>query len=150
MSRPSDPPWFHAGLKFECTRCGRCCRGPGNVWVSDLEIEALAQANDQSVDEFRRTHVRRSEQRGLVLRQKRNQDCILWDESKGCQVYASRPKQCRSYPFWKAYLRTETDWKAESGSCPGVGEGVLHRRESIESMIADDGIPDHRKRARGC
>ena len=28
-------PWFKEGLKFECQRCGRCCRGePGVIWVN--------------------------------------------------------------------------------------------------------------------
>jgi Fe-S-cluster containining protein len=83
-----------------------------------------------------------------VLGQKRNQDCIFWDDSGGCQVYASRPTQCRTYPFWKANLQTELDWKAEKRPCPGVGEGSLHSREIIASMFVDDGIPDHRTRSR--
>ena len=33
-------PWFKEGLKFECQRCGRCCRGePGVIWVNKKEIE---------------------------------------------------------------------------------------------------------------
>ncbi|MBW2723762.1 MAG: YkgJ family cysteine cluster protein [Deltaproteobacteria bacterium] len=148
MSHEPDQLWFHAGLRFECTRCGRCCRGPGNVWVSDLGIEALAGATASEVDEFRKTFVRRSGRRGPVLAQKRNQDCIFWDDSGGCQVYTSRPRQCRTYPFWKANLQTEPAWNAERRSCPGIGEGSLHGREIIASMLADDGIPDHRTRSR--
>lgn len=148
MTDDGEQPWFHAGLRFECTQCGRCCRGPGNVWVEDSEIERLAHATGRSVDDFRKTHVKRSGRRGLVLRQKQNQDCVFWEESSGCQVYASRPRQCRTYPFWKANLRTEYDWQSERRSCPGVGEGSLHAREAIESMLADDGIPDHRNRLR--
>jgi Fe-S-cluster containining protein len=30
--------WFKDGLRFECQRCGRCCRGePGVVWVNKQE-----------------------------------------------------------------------------------------------------------------
>ena len=148
MSNELEQPWFHAGLRFECTRCGRCCRGAGNVWVSDEEIETLAKISEIAIDEFRRTHVKRSGRRGLVLSQKRNQDCIFWDDSLGCRVYAARPQQCRTYPFWKANLQSPEGWNAEKRSCPGVGEGDLHSRENIESMLANDGIPAHRTRNR--
>ncbi len=148
MSQESDQPWFHAGLRFECTRCGRCCRGPGNVWVSDTEIESLAEKTAIDADEFRRTQIKRSGRRGFVLRQKRNQDCIFWDGARGCQVYDSRPRQCRTYPFWKANLQSEADWDRERRSCPGVGEGHLYSRETIESLSTDDGIPAHRTASR--
>ncbi len=141
-------PWYKEGLRFDCTRCGRCCRGPGNVWISDSEIEALARLTGRSVEAFRKIQVRRLGGRELVLRQKRNRDCVFWDESKGCSVYSARPQQCRSYPFWKANLRSEDDWKPEQRSCPGVGQGPLIDLETIESKLANDGIPDHRTRAR--
>jgi Fe-S-cluster containining protein len=147
MSHEPIQPWFREGLRFECTRCGRCCRGPGNVWLSDSEIEALAKATATDIDEFRRTHVKRSGRKGLVLSQKRNQDCIFWDDAQGCGVYENRPRQCQTYPFWKANLQSRSAWEAERQSCPGVGEGALHSREQIESMLTDDGIPDHRTRS---
>lgn len=141
-------PWYEEGLRFECTRCGRCCRGPGNVWIRDSEIEALAKLTGRSVEAFRKTHVKRSGGRGLVLAQKRNQDCVFWDESKGCNVYAARPRLCQTYPFWKAILHSEYNWQSERRSCPGVGDGSLLDLETIESKLADDGIPEHRNRRR--
>jgi Fe-S-cluster containining protein len=144
----SNSPWYEEGLRFECTRCGRCCRGPGNVWINDEEIEALAKLIGRSVDEFRKSHTRRGGRRGVVLRQKRNQDCIFWDDGAGCTVYTARPKQCSTYPFWKAVLHSEYNWQSERRSCPGVGEGPLHNLEEIESKVSDDGIPAHRTRTR--
>ena len=36
-------PWFKDGLRFTCTGCGDCCSGaPGFVWVSEEDIERLA------------------------------------------------------------------------------------------------------------
>jgi Fe-S-cluster containining protein len=146
---PSDEnqPWYKDGLRFECTQCGRCCRGPGNVWVSDEEIENLAQHVEQSVDEFRATYVKRAGRRGLVLTQKRNQDCIFWDETTGCQVYTSRPRQCLTYPFWRANLTNEYQWTSERRHCPGVDKGPLHSPEEIDAQLENDGIPDHRNRS---
>ncbi|MFT5441190.1 MAG: Fe-S-cluster containining protein [Myxococcota bacterium] len=143
-----DKPWYKDGLQFKCTQCGHCCRGPGNVWVSDNEIEELAALVELSDEQFRETYIKRAARRGLLIAQKRNKDCIFWDETGGCQVYSARPKQCRTYPFWNAIVQTQRDWVSERRDCPGVGEGPTHTREAIEAHLADDGIPAHRNRAR--
>ena len=148
MSENDQSPWYAEGLRFECTQCGGCCRGPGNVWVTDHEIEAIARLIDCEPDTFRAQYVKRSGRRGLVLSQQRNQDCIFWQEGVGCKVYDARPRQCASYPFWKVNLRNKHAWVSERRSCPGVEEGRLHSREEIDALLEDDGIPDHRTRVR--
>ena len=36
-------PWYAEGLRFTCTRCGKCCGGPpGYVWVDQGDIRAIA------------------------------------------------------------------------------------------------------------
>ena len=43
-------PWFKDGLRFTCTRCGKCCTGPpGFVWVNDEEVAAIAEYIGESV-----------------------------------------------------------------------------------------------------
>lgn len=143
---PDDAPWYREGLRFRCTRCGGCCRGAGNVWVSDDEIARLARDLELSDEDFRAGYTRRSG-RGIVLRQQRNQDCVFWSASSGCQVYEQRPRQCRSYPFWQAIVHSRNDWEDESDSCPGIGEGDLYGEAEISRSASADGIPAHRTRA---
>ena len=38
-----EKPWYKEGLRFKCTGCGKCCQGPGYVWVGTEEIERLAK-----------------------------------------------------------------------------------------------------------
>ncbi len=137
--------WYRDGLRFECSRCGHCCRGAGNVWITDADVARLAEALEVSDAELRARYTRRRS-RGLSLRQKRNQDCVFWDASTGCQVYAQRPRQCRSYPFWAAVVRTSESWQAEAERCPGIGRGPLHGATAIDASAADDGIPPARTR----
>jgi len=138
--------WYRDGLRFECSRCGHCCRGAGNVWISDAEIERLARALDVSDAQLRTLYTRRVADRGVVLRQKRNQDCVFWAADSGCQIYPLRPRQCRSYPFWAAIVRSRENWQAEASCCPGVGRGAHHPAGTIEVTAADDGIPRRRVR----
>ena len=125
------------------------------MWLDDEEISALALRVGVCEEEFLETYTRRAARgrpaeggRSRSLRQKRNQDCVFWDDEQGCQVYEQRPRQCRSYPFWSANLHSEENWQAEARACPGIDEGALHSAEEIARTAADDGIPARRTRAR--
>jgi Fe-S-cluster containining protein len=144
----SEQRWYLDGLRFRCTRCGDCCRGAGNVWVRDEEIAPLAAAQKMTDDEFRSAYTRQLGRHGVLLRQKRNQECVFWNAGSGCQVYEQRPHQCRTYPFWQGIVHSPDNWKAESRVCPGIGEGDLHSAVDISETAADDGIPPHRTRRR--
>jgi hypothetical protein len=143
----SEQPWYREGLRFECTRCGGCCRGAGNVWVGEDEIERLASVREMTDGQFRRAYTRPA-RRGTTLRQKRNNDCVFWNSDTGCEVYDARPKQCRSYPFWQGIVHSKENWDTEAGACPGIGRGDLHPAEEIDGIASDDGIPPGRTRSR--
>ncbi|MDP6977763.1 MAG: YkgJ family cysteine cluster protein [Myxococcota bacterium] len=144
----SQSPWYRDGLRFECTRCGRCCRGAGNVWLSEDEIHALAEHLGEDEAAFRERATRRAGRLGVVLREKRNRDCLFHDPKVGCTVYPVRPRQCDAYPFWRANLVDRETWAKEALSCPGLGDGPLYSRETVEATAANDGLPDKRTRQR--
>jgi len=66
------------------------------------------------------------EKRGYKLSLKerrvdRSYDCIFFDrEAQGCSIYAARPLQCRTFPFWDYYKQRVAILKQE---CPGVVDG---------------------------
>src|SRR3954471_14506233 len=83
-----ERPWYQAGLRFTCTRCGDCCTGtPGFVWVDDEETRAIAATLDVTEEEFIARHTRWGP-RGRTLREKRNGDCIFFEHGKGCTIYS--------------------------------------------------------------
>jgi Fe-S-cluster containining protein len=124
-------PWYKDGLRFTCTRCGHCCTGePGYVWVTDDELRALAEFRGETVEEVRGLYTRWSD-RGRILREKANGDCVFYDRRKGCTVYAVRPAQCRTWPFWESNLQTPQDWEDTCKVCPGSGKGELIPVEEI-------------------
>lgn len=124
------------GLRFTCTACGDCCTGePGHVWVNDDEIAALAQALGVSVADFEETYVRHIGTR-RSLYERFNGDCILFDaQTRRCTVYAARPTQCRTWPFWPANVESEAAWAQTCEECPGSGQGELHSVESIRERL---------------
>lgn len=132
----SDSPWYHAGLAFECTRCGACCRGaPGYVWVGADEMARLAKLRGQSLPEFTRAFVRRVGNRYSLI-EKPDGDCVFWDKSVGCTVYPARPTQCQTWPFWPDNVETPEDWEHIKSVCPGSGRGQWFSLEEVEAAAA--------------
>ena len=127
-------PWYSEGLRFECTQCGACCSGePGYVWVSEDEIEAMADEIGLEVDAFERKFVRQVEQDKSLIEYP-DGDCIMLDpRTRKCTVYKSRPIQCRTWPFWDSTLKKRKDWKETCEVCPGAGTGRLYTLEQIET-----------------
>jgi len=130
--------FYAGGLRFECTRCSRCCRGePGYVFLSREDLEDLAEGLELSRSEVLARYCRTVRVGGIPrvsLRERANYDCIFW-RPKGCSVYDHRPLQCRSYPFWPANLCSPEHWRELQAHCPGAGKGSLHSREEIQEWL---------------
>ena len=129
-----EQPWYKDGLKFECSGCGDCCTGtPGFVWVNKDEMQAIADKLEMDYEEFVDTYTRKIGIR-RSLKEFSNGDCYFFDnESRGCQVYSARPRQCRTWPFWDSNLKTPKDWEQTCEGCPGSGTGKLYSLEEIET-----------------
>jgi Fe-S-cluster containining protein len=131
-------PWYRAGLRFSCTRCGACCAGPqeGYVWVNAEELDQIAQQLGVPREELERRYVckvgiRRS------LRLKPNNDCVFYDGTeKRCTIYGVRPRQCRSWPFWESNVRTEESWRDTCAVCPGAGHGNFVPYDEIVRQVS--------------
>jgi uncharacterized protein len=141
MTRHSieSPAFYQAsGLRFACRRCSSCCRHtPGFVFLSRNDLSALLAATGSDLNTFKHLYLR-AVRTGffihLCLKEKANYDCIFW-ENGGCAVYAARPLQCQSYPFWSSLLETEEVWNAQGRHCPGIGNGVLHPGPEIDDWL---------------
>jgi len=134
--KPSRP-WYADGLAFECSECGGCCSGPeeGYVWITAKEIVAAAEALGIDVETFGRRYTRKVGRRTSLI-EKPNKDCIFLDGEadgvKHCSIYAIRPSQCQTWPFWPGNLKYPMDWALAQSRCPGINRGPLHDLGHIE------------------
>ena len=63
-----------------------------------------------------------------------NGDCVFFDrETRHCQVYDHRPRQCRTWPFWQSNISSPQAWEAASLACPGCGQGRVLNVQEIEA-----------------
>lgn len=131
-----EPPWYADGLRFKCTGCGDCCTGgPGYVWVTQAEIDALATRLEMTPAAFERQYVRKVGVR-RSLKERKNYDCVFLDAERRCTVYEDRPLQCRTWPFWNSNLKSPEAWQHTCEVCPGSGTGKLYSLEKIEEQAA--------------
>ncbi|NGX59105.1 MAG: hypothetical protein KR126chlam3_00249 [Chlamydiae bacterium] len=113
-------PWYNKGLRFACTECGKCCTGePGYVWISQREIEEMAETLQISVKEFIQQYTREVDGNFSLREFPRTYDCIFLRDGK-CLVYKARPKQCRTFPFWPENLDSKDAWEKCANRCEGI------------------------------
>ena len=113
------------GLHFTCTRCGLCCRGPGEVWFTQEEkAAALAAIAGTPLAEAVKERWRPAGA-DEVLDVKAGEACPLLGPD-GCSIQAVKPAQCRTYPFWPELLHSREDWESEKGRCEGIDRGPNH------------------------
>ncbi len=130
----SKKPWYSEGLQFTCSGCGDCCTGdPGYVWLNKQEIADMAAALEISVEAFEAQFVRNVGIRKSLKELPESFDCVLLDADRKCRVYATRPRQCRTWPFWDSTLKSPKAWAETCDICPGSGKGRLYTLEEIET-----------------
>lgn len=113
-------PWYSKGLQFTCTKCGKCCTGePGYVWVSEKEIKEMALFLKISAEKFIQQFTRQVKGKLSLKEHPITYDCIFFRGGM-CRVYGSRPKQCRTFPFWPENLKSQKAWKKLASRCEGI------------------------------
>jgi Fe-S-cluster containining protein len=132
-------PWYIAGLHFECQECGGCCSGPGEgyIWVTKPEIQIIADFLKVTVDDFRKSYLKRVGLRTTIIEHNDTKDCIFLrkiDGQKQCVIYSVRPSQCRSWPFWSDNLSSPGAWNKTARKCPGINRGRLYSYEEIQEI----------------
>ena len=66
-----------------------------------------------------------------------NGNCIYLKHKK-CSVYAARPEQCRTWPFWPENMNTKK-WKKEIiNFCPGIGKGKFYSPKEINKILVKE------------
>jgi len=136
--------WYHPdGVRFSCREgCAFCCRGePGVVNVDKDERARIATHLGLEEDEFRRRYCRRVGLGARSLIEHPNGDCVFITPEDLCAIYAVRPRQCRTYPFWRNILASRETWEREGRECPGIGQGRLHTPEDIAAYLRGEGDP---------
>ncbi len=135
----ADPPWYAAGLRFQCTQCGNCCRNHGEyayVYLTEVELREIPAFLGLSRGEFQRRYCSKEPDSWWSLRMDQPACPFLGEDSR-CSIYPVRPKQCRTWPFWEENL-AEATWKGPvKQCCPGLDRGPLYAAPEVERLARE-------------
>ena len=133
-------------LRFECTRCGECCRGPGRARLSAVDVQRLARHLDLSAEDFVARYTEQvvfvtpdltpAPQPELVL-SKANEACIFLQGDE-CSVHLAKPDGCRLGPFTFGILGSDRNWAHFQRICPGLEQGPAIPWESVQESLEDE------------
>ena len=85
--------------RYECIRCGNCCRWAGWVYLTDAECDAIAAFMGMPPRDFTAKYTRLAPDRQrLGLVEKKDDACIFLSGQNHCQINAVKPRQCREFP----------------------------------------------------
>ena len=132
-----QPFYRRQALHFECTACGACCSGGNDyhVFLAPGEAQRICAYLGLSWGWFRRRYLLLLPEDGLVLQSDENDDCIFLNDEGGCRIYAVRPAQCASYPFWPEVVASSKGWRREARRCEGIGRGAAVPLAVIEEIL---------------
>ena len=135
----SSKPWYHKGLRFECSQCGNCCRNHGDyayVYLTEVELREIPPFLGLSRREFLERHCTKEPGSFVSLRMDQP-SCPFLGEDSRCRIYPVRPLQCRTWPFWEENLE-RASWEGPVRECcPGIGRGPLHSAEEVERIARE-------------
>lgn len=84
---------------YECTRCGECCRWPGQVRVVIEEIDAMADFLGLDACQFIQAYTTLTpDRRGLTLGDREDGACIFLQGGNVCLINPVKPDQCSGFP----------------------------------------------------
>lgn len=128
------PPYYELEpLRFECTKCGKCCSRPGEIFMTPSDVYRIANHLKMEPDVFRKTLCARSGHE-WIMKVTRRKACPFFVDDK-CTIHSVKPIQCRTYPFWPEVVGTRAAWEAEVEDCEGIGRGREWTPDEIEALL---------------
>jgi Fe-S-cluster containining protein len=131
-------PWYHKGLSFRCTGCGKCCTGsPGYVWITREDVKNIIDFLEITKEEFLKIYTRRVMKRLSLKEKTPSYDCIFLKDNK-CLIYKVRPLQCSTFPWWSHNISSKETWEKVKETCEGIDKSKHYSQKQIEENLFEN------------
>lgn len=128
--------WEKENLRFECQAdCFKCCVKPGLVYFDTEDIRNASKILGCTPDKLKSEFLEK-EDGHWHINVEGDKPCPFLDFD-GCAVHEAKPKQCRTYPFWRENLHNKNLWRLTAGFCPGIGLGPQVPTEEIKEKLEE-------------
>ena len=123
-------------MRFQCQPgCTKCCEQKGFVYLTEGDIERVAEFLSISRKKFESRFIYRTKNTRR-LRTPRHCQCIFLRDI-GCSIHLVKPLQCRIFPFWPELVESRKEWHKTAAWCPGIGKGELVQIEIAREQAAE-------------
>jgi Fe-S-cluster containining protein len=96
---PATPSLDSKQPRYQCVRCGNCCRWPGDVNVTKDEVPVIAAHLGLTEDAFIQNYTRLNSKRsGLSIIDKPDGECVFLQGANTCLIQPVKPAQCSGFP----------------------------------------------------
>jgi len=102
---------------FTCKQCGDCCFGFGGTYVTEQDIQRIADYIDVDPQQFVARFCRRSGEKQILVQGDEGY-CIFWKGN--CTIHPVKPKMCREWPYIASLYIDFGNWSAMASMCPGM------------------------------
>jgi len=120
--------------KFECKRCGYCCKGESTVSLSKRDISRISQFLNLSEEDFLKLY---TVKKGIFRIEMKVKDgfCIFFDKEKNlCKIHPVKPEKCKEWPLVSAIFEDEENFKIIQNSCLGLKELNWEKLKSFKNL----------------
>jgi len=98
---------------WECDRCTACCRWPGEVKVTEDEIQRIASHLGLSEVDAIQQYLRLNADRTRLILEDRDDGACVFLENGNCRIQPVKPQQCRDFPNLWNFPGFETQCQAK-------------------------------------
>lgn len=130
---------YPENVRFQCTRCTKCCGDTPtktrHIIMIDVEARRICEATLQSIVTF----AHRIEGRTpyvYEIRKNQTGKCVFLNKDS-CTVYALRPLVCRFYPFKLKPRKRGGHLFSFTNECPGIGKGKRLTLEEFRELMRE-------------
>ena len=109
--------------KFQCQGTGNCCIAPGYVYVTNNDIDNMANILNVSKKTFMDYFVITKNGYLLIASPTHRSRCFLSADNQ-CTVYEGRPLACQTYPNWDVIWATDETLLKEASHCKGLAAAI--------------------------
>ena len=130
------------GVRFECTQCGACCRRPGVILMTPVDVLRISAHLAMSPQDFKARYLMRYDEVHWSVQVEEGRPCVFLSAEQACTIQPVKPWQCDAYPFWQEVVGGAVSWHEEAIVCEGIGQGRLHPPEDIRQWLAEDPLAE--------
>ena len=106
---------------FQCKMCGDCCEGYGGTYITEQDIQRIAEFIGADPATFIDDYCDISCGKPVIKRGE-NGKCVFFDTA--CSIHPVKPRMCKAWPFLESVLSAFGNWAIMATACPGIRTGV--------------------------